>query len=134
MPSCFVGIALPAMLSLMFLPRGFFLDDQWQTALITANGVRDGVGPEWGNLFWIFTLLCVFLVLGSGVTPCDPAHEFRAGLQLLSHLSCQPGSTAGAVATRLRCTGRSVSGRSVLSRSGVALDCHDSSTEGYYLR
>ena len=69
MPSCFVGIALPAMLSLMFLPRGFFLEDQWQTALITANGVRDGVGSEWGNLFWIFTLLCAFLVLGSGVTP-----------------------------------------------------------------
>ena len=69
MPSCFVGIALPAMLSVMFLPRGFFLDDQWQTALITANGVRDGVGSEWGYLFWILTLLCAFLVLGSGVTP-----------------------------------------------------------------
>ena len=69
MPSCFVGIALPAMLSLMFLPRGFFLDDQWQTALMTANGVRDGVGSEWGYLFWILTLLCAFLVLGTGVTP-----------------------------------------------------------------
>ena len=69
MPSCFVGIALPAMLSVMFLPRGFFLDDQWQTALITANGVRDGVAAEWGHLFWILTLLCAFLVLGSGVTP-----------------------------------------------------------------
>ncbi len=31
--------------------------------------MRDGFGAEWGHLFWILTLLCAFLVLGSGVTP-----------------------------------------------------------------
>ena len=60
---------LPAMMSVMFLPRGFFVDDTWQTAVFTANGLRDSIGPEWGNLFWMMSLFCAFIVLATGVTP-----------------------------------------------------------------
>ncbi|MAV38589.1 MAG: hypothetical protein CMJ59_24390 [Planctomycetaceae bacterium] len=69
MPGCFVGVGLPAMMSVMFLPRGFFVDDTWQTAVFTANGLRDSIGPEWGNLFWMMSLFCAFIVLATGVTP-----------------------------------------------------------------
>jgi len=69
MPGCFIGVALPAMMSLMFLPRGFYLEDQWQTAVFTANGLRDSVGGTWGSTFWMMTLFCAFLVLATGVTP-----------------------------------------------------------------
>jgi len=69
MPGCIVGVGLPAMMSLMFLPRGFFLDDQWQTAVITADGVRESAGATWGQWLWILTLLCAFLVLATGLAP-----------------------------------------------------------------
>ncbi len=69
MPGCFVGVALPAMLSLMFLPRGFQDDDKWRTATVTADGVYESVGPVWGPVFWVLVLLCGFLVLGPSVTP-----------------------------------------------------------------
>ena len=57
------------MMSLMFLPRGFFLDDAWQTAVITADGVRESAGPTWGPLFWVLSLLCAFLVLATSLAP-----------------------------------------------------------------
>ena len=69
MPGCLVGVGLPAMMSLMFLPRGFFLNDPWKTAVITADGVLENVGPQWGNTFWVATLLCAFLVLATGLAP-----------------------------------------------------------------
>ena len=69
MPGCFIGVGLPAMMSVMFLPRGFYLDDQWQTAVYTANGLRESIGPEWGNVFWGLSLFCAFIVLATGVTP-----------------------------------------------------------------
>ena len=69
MPGCLVGVGLPAMMSLMFLPRGFYLDDAWQTAVITADGVRDSFGAEWGGFFWTLTILCSFLVLATGIAP-----------------------------------------------------------------
>ncbi len=69
MPGCFVGVALPAMLSLLFLDRGFFLDDQFVTAAITADGVRQHVGGSLGMIFAFLVLLCGFLVLGPSVTP-----------------------------------------------------------------
>ena len=81
-PACFVGVALPSMLSIEFLRRGTEAGN-WNAAAMTADGVRAQVadpppdvfasmsglnhlisGPAWGNLFWAITLLCGFLVLG----------------------------------------------------------------------
>jgi hypothetical protein len=62
MLACFVGIALPSMLSVQFLPRGTTADD-WVAAGMTADGVRDAVGPAWGQFFWLMILFCGFLVL-----------------------------------------------------------------------
>ena len=81
MPACFIGLALPSMLSVEFLRRGTEAD-RWNAAALTAEGVGrqvasppDGVlvtltglsqvlgGSSWGNLFWGSTLFCGFLVL-----------------------------------------------------------------------
>lgn len=66
MPACFVGIALPSMLSLQFLRRGTEAD-RWTMAVMTAGGVREQVGHDWGamagTVVWYMTLLCGFLVL-----------------------------------------------------------------------
>lgn len=62
MPACFVGVALPSMLSVQFLPRGTTAKD-WVAAGMTAGGVRDAVGPPFGQYFWLMTLFCGFLVL-----------------------------------------------------------------------
>jgi hypothetical protein len=83
MPACFVGLALPSMLSVEFLRRGTEAGD-WNAAVMTAEGVRQHVaqpgpgvlayetglsqvlyGQAWGNLFWAMTLLCGFLVLAT---------------------------------------------------------------------
>ena len=80
-PACFIGLALPSMLSVEFLRRGTEAD-RWNAAALTAEGVGrqaanppDGVlasmtglsevlgGAAWGNLFWASTLFCGFLVL-----------------------------------------------------------------------
>lgn len=67
MPACFLGIALPSMLSVQFLPRGTIASD-WVAAGMTAGGVQDHVagvwGTWWGQLFWFLTILCGLLVLG----------------------------------------------------------------------
>jgi hypothetical protein len=74
MPACFVGIALPSMLSMQFLPRGTQVTDRWIAASMTANGLRDAAGPQWGQLFWLGALLCGFLVLApAAVTTVDGA-------------------------------------------------------------
>lgn len=62
MPACFVGVALPSMLSVQFLPRGTEAKD-WVAAGMTAGGLRDAVGPDYGQFFWLMTLFCGFLVL-----------------------------------------------------------------------
>lgn len=64
MPACFIGIALPSMLSVQFLQRGTEVD-KWRIAVMTADGVRDTVGSQWGNLFWYGVMLCGFLVLST---------------------------------------------------------------------
>jgi hypothetical protein len=83
LPACFIGLALPSMLSVQFLRRGTEAGD-WNAAVMTAEGVRQHVanpqpgvlayesglssvlyGDAWGNLFWSLTLLCGFLVLGT---------------------------------------------------------------------
>jgi hypothetical protein len=62
MPACFVGVALPSMLSVQFLPRNTQVDG-WTAAGMTADGLRDAVGPTWGQYFWLMSLFCGFLVL-----------------------------------------------------------------------
>lgn len=72
LPACFIGLALPSMLSVQFLPRPTVLADKWQAAAMTAGSVRDVVGQTWGQTFWYLTLFCGFLILGSSmVTTAD---------------------------------------------------------------
>jgi len=74
LPACFVGVALPSMLSVQFLPRGTQVPDRWIAASMTADGLREAAGPQWGPLFWLATLLCGFLVLApAAVTTVDGA-------------------------------------------------------------
>jgi hypothetical protein len=73
MPACFVGVALPSMLSVQFLPRGTQAKD-WVAAGMTADGVANSVGPHLGKYFWLMTLFCGFLVLApAAVTTFDGA-------------------------------------------------------------
>lgn len=67
MPACFIGLALPSMLSVQFLPRGTILTDQYLAAVMTANGVRDTVGGVLGPACWNLTLFCGFLVLATSM-------------------------------------------------------------------
>ena len=66
MPACFIGLALPAMLSVQFLPFGTQSDD-WSMAVMTAGGVRDTVtldsNAALGKFCWFMTVFCGFLVL-----------------------------------------------------------------------
>lgn len=74
LPACFLGMALPSMLSVQFLPRGTVLKDQWIAAAMTADGVSKAVGPQLGPSFWCLTLFCGFLVLStSALTTTDGA-------------------------------------------------------------
>lgn len=85
MPACFLGLALPSMLSVQFLPRGTDLkDDKYLAAAMTADGVAEAVGgtPEvvegtdgkrqvrrsiLNSTFWNLTLFCGFLVLATSM-------------------------------------------------------------------
>lgn len=71
MPACFLGLALPSMLSLVFLPPGTIPKSDWLAASMTAEGVSQAVaqrfGPAWGPWFWFLTLACGFLVLGTSM-------------------------------------------------------------------
>ncbi len=68
LPSCFVGIALPAMLSIQFLT---YADadkgDSWNMAVMTADGVRNTVSASssegLGAFCWFMTVFCGFMVL-----------------------------------------------------------------------
>lgn len=61
-PAAFIGIALPSMLSVEFLPRGATAN-QWALAGMTADGVAQRVGGGLGAFCWYMVLLCGFLVL-----------------------------------------------------------------------
>ncbi len=65
-PACFLGLALPSMLSLRFLPRGVEVGN-WDAAAMTANGVGEAVGNAYGSsygpLLVKLTLFCGLLVL-----------------------------------------------------------------------
>lgn len=84
MPACFLGLALPSMLSVQFLERGTELKDKYQAAAMTADGVGNAVGgpmiktelPDGGTkltrptlnyTFWCLTLFCGFLVLATSM-------------------------------------------------------------------
>jgi hypothetical protein len=70
-PACFIGIALPSMLSIQFLPRGTEASD-WSTAAMTADAVASSVGGGVGAFCWFMTLFCGFLVLApSGAAAAD---------------------------------------------------------------
>lgn len=79
--ACLIGVSLPSILSVEFLPRGTNASD-WTMAALTAEGVQKQVtnptpgvlayheplrgflaGPQWGRFFWGATLFCGFLVL-----------------------------------------------------------------------
>jgi hypothetical protein len=70
MPACFLGVALPSMLSIQFLPRGTTAKD-WGAAAMTADGVSQHVAeatmPWLGSVAWYATILCGFMVLGPSV-------------------------------------------------------------------
>ena len=57
---CFVGLALPAMLTLAFVPAGQVID-QWAAAAFQA----EGLAAKGGRALWYLTLLCGFWVLFS---------------------------------------------------------------------
>jgi hypothetical protein len=63
MPACFVGLALPSMLSVQFLRRGTEVAES-AVAAMTAEGVAAAVGPAWGPFFWLMVIFCGLLVLG----------------------------------------------------------------------
>jgi hypothetical protein len=71
MPACFIGLALPAMLSVQFLPFGTQTDD-WSMSVMTAGGVREavtqGAGLTVGNVAWFMTIFCGFLVLAPTIS------------------------------------------------------------------
>ncbi|WP_437205938.1 Nramp family divalent metal transporter [Planctomicrobium sp. SH664] len=72
LPACFMGMALPSMLSMQFLPRGVVPADKNVAAGMTAQGVADAVGPTLGPAFWYLTMFCGFLVLfTSAITTVD---------------------------------------------------------------
>ncbi len=57
---CFFGLALPAMLTIEFVPVGQEID-QWSAAAFQA----EGLAAKGGRIFWYLTLLCGFWVLFS---------------------------------------------------------------------
>ncbi|MGH9160858.1 MAG: Nramp family divalent metal transporter [Vicinamibacteraceae bacterium] len=71
LPACFLGVALPSMLSVQFLPRGTEATS-WSAAAMTADAVAAAVTPSLGPLCWFMTLFCGFLVLApSAATTAD---------------------------------------------------------------
>jgi hypothetical protein len=74
MPACFVGVALPSMLSVQFLPRGTEVKNNWVAAGMTADGLSQSVAPHLASLFWHMTLFCGFLCLApAAVSTIDGA-------------------------------------------------------------
>ncbi len=63
LPACFIGLALPSMLSVQFLPRGTVIKDKWQAAAMTADKVAEAGGPTLGPVYWYLTLFCGLLIL-----------------------------------------------------------------------
>lgn len=66
-PGCFVGMALPALLSMQFASSSTILDPEQMKvaqAIVTADGIRNsGLGPVVGKLLWIAALLTGLMVM-----------------------------------------------------------------------
>ncbi|MGE0129838.1 MAG: Nramp family divalent metal transporter [Blastocatellales bacterium] len=62
MPAAFIGLALPSMLSVEFLPRGTSANS-WVLAGMTADGVMGRIGGTLGAFCWYMILFCGFLAL-----------------------------------------------------------------------
>lgn len=67
-PGCFMGMALPGLISIEFSQySGFYTDTEgldWAQALITADGLKNSPAiGSWGNLFWIATVFVGLMVL-----------------------------------------------------------------------
>jgi hypothetical protein len=68
MPACFLGLALPSMLSVEFLARPTVLEGdtaKWAASVMTAGAVGETVGGTLGDVFRFMTLFCGFLVLST---------------------------------------------------------------------
>jgi hypothetical protein len=63
LPAAVIGIALPSMLSVEFLPKGTIEKNHWVIAGMTAGGVEQRVGGALGHFFWYMIMFCGFLVL-----------------------------------------------------------------------
>ena len=78
----FVGLAMPSMLSVQFLPRGTEVDP-WLAAGMTAGGVRDAIGVESLKYpGWFMTLFCGFIVLALSTTTTADGY-FRRWIDVL---------------------------------------------------
>ncbi len=62
MPAAFIGLAMPSMLSVEFLPRGT-MANSWVLAGMTADGVMSRIGGALGSFCWYMILFCGFLAL-----------------------------------------------------------------------
>jgi len=62
MTGSLVGVALPAMLSVRFLPRGE-QGDPWKMAALTAESIQREVGGALGLAWWYLLMTCALLVL-----------------------------------------------------------------------
>lgn len=71
-PASFIGLALPAMLSVEFLARGT-VADTWGLASLTAGGVQARVGGSLGLICWYLVLACGVLVLVPNTTAAADA-------------------------------------------------------------
>lgn len=76
MPACFIGIALPSMLSIVFLKRGTEAASEWEVAGMAANGVSQAVANATssgtGAFFWYLTVFCGLIILWpSAATTAD---------------------------------------------------------------
>ena len=71
-PASFIGLALPAMLSIEFLPRGI-IAETWSLAGLTAGGVQTRLGGALGDFAWFMVLLCGILVIVPNTTSAADA-------------------------------------------------------------
>jgi hypothetical protein len=58
---CFLGMGLPALMTLQFVPPGADMTSDWATAVYQA----DGIARVWGRVAWLLTLLNGFWILFS---------------------------------------------------------------------
>jgi hypothetical protein len=62
MVGAMVGVGLPAVLSVQFIPRGT-TGDAWAMAIATAENVRTSVAGGLGTFYWYLLIVCGILVL-----------------------------------------------------------------------